>query len=158
MGFKKIILPIVILTIVLSLAVPSYLLWNHHLKPAILWDKTYYYHMSQIRGGIACYNGKYNRLPESLDEVVSSGFLPEESDIYFCLVMHNSLFSKNISYRECEFEITFDPNIIVIHLPEKVLEKEPYKSMDERSKKIEITEENKAYRNYSDMVKYQKDD
>ena len=144
--FKKIILPLVILTVVLGLAVPSYLLWSHNLKPAILWDKTYYYHMSQIRGGIACYNGEYNRLPKNLDEVVSSGVLPEESDIYYCLVMHNSLFSKNISYRECEFEITFDPNIIVISLPEKVLENEPYKSMDERDKKKEITTEYKARR------------
>lgn len=136
--------PVIILTIVLGLAVPSYLLWNHLLKPGILWDKTYYYHMSQIRGGIACYNGKYDKLPKSLDEVVSSGFLPKESDVYFCLVMHNSLFSKNISYRECEFEITFDPNIIVISLPESVLRNEPYKSMKERSKKMEITAKDKA--------------
>lgn len=158
MEFRKIILPVIILTIVLSLAVPSYLLWNHLLKPSILWDKTYYSNMKRIEGGIACYNGKYGRLPKSLDEVVSSGFLPEESDIYFCPVMHNSLFSKNISYCECEFEITFDPNIIVIRLPEKVLENKPYKSMNERSKKMEITEKIKSYRNYSDMVKYQKND
>jgi hypothetical protein len=146
MEFRKIILPVIILTTVLGLAVPSYSLWNHRLKPGIFWDKTYYYHMKQIEGGIACYNGKYNRLPKSLDEVVSSEFLPEESDIYFCMVMHNSLFSKNISYCECEFEITFDPNIVVIRIPEKVLENEPYKSMDERWKKMEITAKDKAER------------
>ena len=95
---------------------------------------------------MALYNGKYNRLPKSLEEVVSAGFLPEKSKIYYCPVKHNRLFSKKLLYSECEYNITFDSNAVVISVPNEVFDNEQYKGISEKDKKKIVPAGWKAYK------------
>jgi hypothetical protein len=119
--------------------------WHNHLKPYVLYQKTRDFNMHGIGEGIALFNGKNNRLPKDIDEVVQAGFLPEKSELYYCPVKHNSLFSKELPYWKCEFEISFDPNIVVIHIPREVFDHTFYKRASENSRKWEILVDCKAY-------------
>jgi len=80
MKFKKIKLTI---TIVIGIVVLSYAFWVYYLKPAILWDQTYWGNMLELRCDISAFKGKFGRLPTSLEEMVSAGVLPEKSNITF---------------------------------------------------------------------------
>ncbi len=100
--------------------------------------------MRLIGTGIVLFNGKYNRLPTNLDEVVWAGFLPEKSKLYYCPVKHNS-FSKELPYCECEFDISFEPNNVVIHIPEEVFDNAFYKRASKNARKWEISANHKAY-------------
>ncbi len=74
-----------------------------------------------ICNGISLFNDKKGRLPVNLEEVVKTGYLPEQSNIYYCPMKHNTLGTDdwNIYYTQCEYDISFEPNEIRICIPEK---------------------------------------
>jgi hypothetical protein len=101
--------------------------------------------MRSIGNGIALFNGKYNRLPKSLGEVVSAGFLPEKSELYYCPVKHGAFSSKELSYNECEFTIMFEPNTVVISIPKEIFNNVLYRRVKDYARKWEIPAGCKAY-------------
>jgi hypothetical protein len=141
MEFKKIRLKIIILTIVIGIVVLSYIFWNNHLKPSMLWDQTFWGNRMQFASAISSYEGKFGKLPTSLEEMVSTGFLPEKSNVYSCPVLHGTRSGKVLPYTECEYTITFDPNKIVIYVPKEIFDDQHYKYVDESRRKWEFLKE-----------------
>jgi hypothetical protein len=143
MGSKKIVLTVLTIFVVI-MAFFFYSFWNNRLKPYLLFQETRE-NMRMIGNDIALFNGKYDKLPTSLEEMVKAGFLPEKSELYYCPVRHSSLSSKELSYNEYEFVIIFEPNIVVIRIPQEVFDNTFYKRASEGARKWEITSSCKAY-------------
>jgi hypothetical protein len=125
-------------TIVISIILIVYLFWNYFLKPSILWEESYRGRRFDFLSAILSYEGKFGRLPTSLEEMVSVGCLPEKSNIYSCPILHGTCFGKVLPYTECEYTITFDPNKIVMYMPEKVFDNWRFKHIDEKGRKWKI--------------------
>ncbi|MBN1545812.1 MAG: hypothetical protein JW902_04050 [Syntrophaceae bacterium] len=137
MKFKKIKLIVTIICI----AAFSYIFWNYEYKPSMLWHETYWSNISQISSGISHYRHKFGRLPTSLKEVVSAGFLPEKSYIYSCPMKHGTHSGKVLPYTECEYTFTFDPDKIVIYIPKELFDDWRYRRIDENHRKREVLKE-----------------
>ncbi len=131
----------ILLTIAICVVVLFYLFWNYFLKPSILWDETFWVNRIAFGSAISLYKGKFGRLPRSLEEMVSTGFLPERSNIYSCPILHGTRSGKVLPYTECEYTITFDPNKIVIYVPEEVFDNWRYKYVDASRRKWEFLKE-----------------
>jgi len=127
--FKKIILTIVIVVFVLV-----YIFWSYILKPSRLWHETYWNHRLALGSAISQYQSEFGRLPKSLEDMVSTGILPQRSNIFSCPILHGTSGGKVISYTECEYTIIFDPNKIVISIPKEVFNKRGYKVDEKRVK------------------------
>jgi hypothetical protein len=150
---KKLNLTIIILIII----VVVFYLYRNAL-PSILWQRTRYENMNRISIGIKLYNGKYDRLPKSLNEVVTAGFLPEKSKIYYCPIKHNHFFSKELLYSECEYVVTFDPNVVVISVSEEVWDNKSCKSINQGYKKIEVWAGTKAYKTGKEYLEHRQNE
>jgi hypothetical protein len=94
--------------------------------------------MVGICSGISLYKGKTGRFPESLKEMVKKGYLPTKSKIYFCPLKHGIKSNKEISYSECEYNIIFEPNKIVVSIPQEVFGDNRYGYIDEKHRKREM--------------------
>ncbi|MDD5064645.1 MAG: hypothetical protein PHQ35_07820 [Phycisphaerae bacterium] len=138
MKFKKIGWPV---KIVIGIVVVSFLFWNCLLKPSILWDETFWNNRGAFFQAIGKYNYQFGRLPNSLEEMVKAGFLPEKSNIYSCPILHGTRSGKVLPYTECEYSITFDPNKIVIYVPKEVFDKWGYRDIEEKRRKWEFLKE-----------------
>ena len=86
--------------------------------------------MPRICNGIVRFENDTGRLPHSLEEVVKEGYLPNESKIYNCPLLNNSMFLKSIKYDRCEYELIFKPNEVRIAIPEKVFENPKFERYD----------------------------
>lgn len=84
-------------------------LWSGQLGYKTRWDN-----MADLEAGILSFNTAFSRLPRSLSEVVESGHLPEKGTQYFCPVLHPLGWEKELSYLECEYELTFERSRVVI--------------------------------------------
>ncbi len=92
----------------------------------------------KFSSAISSYVAKYGKLPTSLEEMVSTGFLPERSNLYSCPILHGTRSGKVLPYTECEYTITFDPNKITMYVPEKIFDHWRFKHIDENHRKWEI--------------------
>jgi hypothetical protein len=125
-------------TIVIGIIVLSYLFWNYFLKPNILWEETSRVKRMVFSSAITSYLDKFGKLLANLEEVVSAGFLPEKSNIYSCPLLHGTISGKVLPYTECEYAIIFDPNKVVMYIPEEVFDNWRFKHIDEKHRKWEI--------------------
>jgi hypothetical protein len=117
-----------------------WIVWEKKLKGPLLADRTKYWNMRRISDGIIGFNTRQGKLPANLDEVVKAGYLPEKSTIYFCPMKHNKLWGQELPYRECEYEFSFEPNVVYICIPKNVLQQERYENIYETWRCVEITE------------------
>jgi len=98
--------------------------------------------MIGISFGIKGFNTINNRLPKNLKEVVDGGFLPEKSRLYFCPMKHHTPFSKSLPYTECEYEYEFEPNQVVIKIPDEVCEHRRFKWITDYEKELIVYKDN----------------
>ena len=108
---------------IVALGIGAFCYWQFRLKPWFVFEKTRYGNMCQIAAGIGNFATDNKRIPISLAEVVQNGYLPEQSPIYRCPLLHNSLRDKPIPYVECEFDIRLEPNEAVVSLPRSVFDR-----------------------------------
>jgi hypothetical protein len=79
--------------------------------------------MLHIAAGISEFTTHRKQLPTKLAEAVQDGYLSERPPIYQCPLLHNSLKDEPVLYTECEFEIRFEPNEVVISLPRSIIDR-----------------------------------
>jgi len=110
--------------LVMTLAISgatAFWFWQFRLRPAFIFSQTRYGHMRFLAAGISEFRRENGRLPKSLAEVVQGAYLPEVSPWYSCSIIHRSLRERPISYTECEFDMRFEPDQVIISLPRSVI-------------------------------------
>ena len=113
--------------------------WHMRLAPYYWVSHARHKSMQQLSEGVAVFNTKHDRLPVSLDELVSDGSLPAEGTLYYSAMKHRSLFTRPLPYRACEFEISFQKDMVVVRIPEAVFADKRYDFVPEEQRSMVIT-------------------
>jgi hypothetical protein len=93
--------------------------WHFYFKPGLLVEKARYGHMQWLGTAVIEFNTRYKRMPRSLDELVVSGLLPRESEMYANPMKRGSFHSPPLSYKDCEFELSFGSRTVTISIPKE---------------------------------------
>ena len=88
----------------------------------------------EYNDAIAKFYCTYNRMPTNLREMVKAEILPEKGKIYYCCLLHNSIIRRKILYSDCEYDLEFKTNEVIVMLPSEPLENELYKHLKKRNK------------------------
>jgi hypothetical protein len=120
---KTWLLAIVVGTPVCALVIGVFCYWQFRLKPWFLFEKTRYGNMGEIAAAIGNFTMDQKRIPMNLEEVVRQGYLPEQSPIYQCPLLHGSLRNRAIGYLDCEFDVRFEPNEAIVSLPRAAIDR-----------------------------------
>lgn len=113
--------------------------WHFRLAPYYWANYTRHKSMQQIKEGIATFSTKHDRLPVSLEELVSDGSLPAESKIYYSAMKHRSLNARSLSYRDCEFELQFDKDAVIVSIPDAVFADKTFDFLPANQRSLVIT-------------------
>jgi len=129
----------IIIIFILSLLLASWGYWHFKLEPVLLVNKTRYGNMLWLSWAIQEFDTKHGRLPKSLQEMVNDKSLPAEGRIYFSCMKHQSLILKKIPYEQCEFDLRFETNRVVISIPSNVFSEPRFSFMfpEKRSLNVE---------------------
>lgn len=111
------LLVIVLCMTVTTIAISLLCFWQYRLKPWFVYEKARYGNMAFIAAGVSEFVIETRRMPKDLKEIIESGHLPEDSPIYECPLLHDSLKDRAIPYPACEYDVRFEPNEVVIALP-----------------------------------------
>jgi hypothetical protein len=101
------------------LAAGAFGIWYFYLEPSLIFTKTRTKQMLNLSTAVVAFNTIHNRLPGSLEEMVSSGILPRVGKIYYSPLAHETLSLKPLPYQECEFEFEFGVETTLIMIPQK---------------------------------------
>lgn len=115
---KKYLIMLITLTIII---ISSYLIWIFGFKPAYLTQISIFGDMLLLENGVYSFVSANDRLPTSIEEVVKQGFLPSESENYFCPLIHRTFIRKKYSYKHCDYEFQYLTNSLIILIPDSKL-------------------------------------
>jgi len=108
---------------IVALGIGAFCYWQFRFKPWFIFEKTVYGNRRHLLGAISDFTMHKGRLPVDLREIVQEGYLPERSPVYQCPSLHNSLRDVPIPYTECEYDIQFEPNRVIVSLPRTVIDR-----------------------------------
>lgn len=113
--------------------------WQFRLAPYYWASHARHKSMQQIKEGVAAFNTKHDRLPVSLDELVSDGSLPAEGKIYYSAMKHRSLNARSLSYRDCEFDLQFSKDAVIVSIPDAVFADKTFDFLPADQRSLVIT-------------------
>lgn len=120
-------------------------LWQFKLKPQVLAEQTRYQYMQRLAEGVLRFNTKYDRLPRSLEEMVAAGTLPKAGSMYFSPMAHGSVIPRTLSFKQCEYQMTFGPKGVTVAVPREVYGRKEYAFAPEGWWTMTVTPEMRLY-------------
>lgn len=112
--------------------------WHFVLAPYCWVSYARHKNMERLAAAVSGFNFSKERLPRSLDELVSAGFLPAEGPMFFSTVRHRTLTARPLPFRECEYDLTFSSDSVTIRIPREDLADKKFSFVTERQAEIWI--------------------
>lgn len=134
-----------VLGVLILLAAGAGLYWRFALRPYYLVNSARHAHMARLGEAVAEFNARQNRLPKSLDELVAAGLLPEKTELCWSPVKHQSMTARPVSYKECEYDVSFTPKAVVISIPSASVPGRGFSFLDENKRSFTVTAGVRAY-------------